>query len=364
MLARFGLEAGEATSLFAALRGLIFADSFGMRQANIFLLAGVFLFQIGACTGVEGGTAELGMAEQAAASRLPGGPFVKGGQTAYFHDEGFAAGFFHTYDRMSFGPSDAPRKVHVFVPRSYETSGRRYPILYVNDGDTAFFRGGAAGKTWAFAEALEQLYASGRVPEVIVVAVHPLDREREYTHALAGPGRPCCAVDGYADYLRTRIKPFVDASYRTLPDAAHTVIVGSSHGGLAAFYAAGRHPETFGNVVAMSSSFWVGIDFGPASLGDLRRSELWRRTSSTYGGPNRPKVYLDWGLERSGGFHNEVIEAMATRQGRAMATLLRERGYREGDDLRVVEDSEGRHDEDSWRRRLPDALAFVLGPMM
>lgn len=335
-----------------------------MRQTKgIVVLAGVFLFQMSACSGTEGTAVETGTAEQAAAGRLPGGPFVKGGQGAYFHDEGSPAGFFHTYDRMSFGPGDAPRKVHVFVPRDYETSGRRYPVVYVNDGDTAFFPGGAAGKTWAFAEALEQLYASARVPQVLVVAVHPVDREREYTHALAGPGRPCCAVDGYADYLRTRIKRFVDASYRTIPDAAHTVVVGSSHGGLAAFYIAGRHPDAFGNVVAMSSSFWVGVDFGPASLGDLRGSELWRRMAPTYGGPSRPKVYLDWGLERAGGFHNQVIEAMATREGQAMATLLRERGYREGADLRAVEDPEGRHDEDSWRRRLPDALAFVLGQM-
>ena len=120
---------------------------------------------------------------------------------------------------------------------------------------------------------------------------------------------------------------------------------------------------TFGNVVAMSSSFWVGIDFGPASLGDLRRSELWRRTSSTYGGPNRPKVYLDWGLVRTGGAHNSLIEDRATVRGREMASLLASSyGYVKDKELFTVEDPQGEHEELSWKRRLGNALKLVLAP--
>lgn len=44
--------------------------------------------------------------------------------------------------------------------------------------------------------------------------------------------------------------------------SAVTAIIGSSHGGLAAFYIAASYPEKFGIVGAMSSSFGAGLDFG------------------------------------------------------------------------------------------------------
>ena len=250
--------------------------------------------------------------------------FRKGGQDAFFHDEGNSSGFFHTYDRLSLGRDDAPRKVHVFVPRDYEVSGKSYPVIYMNDGDTAFFAGGL-GKSWEMGNVLREAYAKKLAPEVIVVAVHSLAREREYTHVAWGPGRECCALDGYADYLALRLKPFIDSTYRTQRGSATTALVGSSHGGLAAFYTAMKHPRAFGTVVAMSSSFWVGVDASPLSLGDLAESELWRRTSRWLAAGARPRVYLDWGLVRSGGFQNSFVEAMATREGRAMAGLLRDR---------------------------------------
>ena len=297
---------------------------------------------------------EVSSSEQAATA------FDKGGQKAFFHDEGHSSGFFHTYDRLALGRSDSPRKVHVFVPRDYEVSGRTYPVVYMNDGDTAFFTGGL-GKSWDMANVLRDAYAKNLAPEAIVVAVHSLAREREYTHVAWGPGRECCGLDGYADYLALRLKPFIDANYRTQPSAATTAIVGSSHGGLAAFYTAIKHPRSFGAVVAMSPSFWVGVDLGPFSLGDLEKSELWRRTSTALAKGEGPRVYLDWGLVRSGGFHNDFVEAMATREGRAMAALLTKNGYRETANLRTVEDSSGSHEEESWKRRLPSALAFAFG---
>jgi enterochelin esterase-like enzyme len=37
-------------------------------------------------------------------------------------------------------------------------------------------------------------------------------------------------------------------------------IIGSSHGGLAAFHMALSHPTIFGIAICMSPSFWAGID--------------------------------------------------------------------------------------------------------
>ena len=284
--------------------------------------------------------------------------FVKGGQVAWFHDEGDSAGFFHTYDGLQVaGPNDTPRKVHVFVPRDYEDSADRYPVLYMNDGDTSFFPGGPVGKSWHVADVLKNLYDRRTIRPLIVVAVCPLNRDREYTHEPV-PDHDCCGLPGYADYLANHVKPFIDDNYRTASQPNQTTVLGSSHGGLAAFYTACCWPSRFGNSAAMSPSFWVGLD----SLGHfstpLSQSTLIQATSQTLRVEGtRPRIWLDWGLVHTNGFQNEFIERFAAIRGREMEQLLRdEYGYVLGQDLFAMEDPHGDHSEESWSRRLPLVL--------
>lgn len=291
--------------------------------------------------------------------------FTKGGQTAWFHDEGHSGGFFHTYDAFQIaGPQDVPRKVHLFIPRDYETSQEHYPVIYMNDGDTAFFPGGPVNKSWQMAEILSSLYATDQIRKVIVVAICPLNRDREYTHAPVY-NHDCCGVDAYASYVAQRVKPFVDQNYRTLPDAQNTMILGSSHGGLAAFYLATHYPDQFRLVGALSSSFWVGLDSMPLELPfvrSLRSSQLMDGARRTLQDRSKPlKIYLDWGLVRSGGYHNSFIEERATVRGREMRDLLNhEFGYQMNQTLFVVEDPSGEHTEEAWSRRMPHVLKLFF----
>jgi Putative esterase len=291
--------------------------------------------------------------------------FTKGGQIAWFHDQGHSGGFFHTYDAFQVaGGEDTPRKVHVFLPRDYETSAARYPVIYMNDGDTAFFRGGAVNKSWYMAEAISELYRKNQLRSVMVVAVCPLNREYEYTHAPVA-GRPFGGLEGYAHYLAHPVKGFIDSHYRTIADAGNTMILGSSHGGLAAFYTAARYPDRFHLVGALSSSFWVGLDSQPLGLPfvrSLRSSKLLEMAQPTLqDAEKRLKIYLDWGLIRSGGVHNAFIEERATARGREMRDLLQGFGYRINETLWAVEDPQGDHTEDAWARRVPEVLRWFYG---
>jgi enterochelin esterase-like enzyme len=288
-------------------------------------------------------------------------PMKLAGQDAWIHDEKSPAGYFHTYDAIALGGTS--RKVHVFLPRSYPSYAggcRRYPVVYMNDGNTAFFPG-SVGKTWDVQGVLTDGYAAKLFEEVIVVAVHPLERDREYTHAPWLAGRSCCEVSAYATYLAEAMKPFIDGAYRTRTSAKDTTIVGSSHGGLAAFHVASTRPSVFGNAVAMSSSFWAGLD-EVTTGGPLSSSALMLAA-----GPGlskaKPRLYLDWGLVRTGGVHNSVIEDRATSRGSEMAALLTSSyGYTKDKTLFTVEDPQGEHDELSWKRRLGHALSLVLAP--
>ena len=177
-------------------------------------------------------------------------------------------------------------------------------------------------------------------------------------------------LDRYAHCVADCIKPFMDRFYKTLPDPKSTMVLGSSHGGLAAFYIANCRPTAFGFAAALSPSFWVGLDDGsffpwvkPSLHATVEKSELVERVKHTLSdGRQRPRLYLAWGLVRAGGASNACIEERATARCREMVALLQHRyGYRMGDELVVYEDPEGRHDEQSWARQAPKVLEFFLG---
>lgn len=288
--------------------------------------------------------------------------FWLGGQQAWFHDSGFGYGFFHTYDGLkACGDSDAPRKVHVFLPRDYEARQRRYPVVYMQDGDTTFWPGGAANKSWRVGQTLTTLQAQGAIEPVIIVAITPLDREYEYTHTSWAPGRASGGAQVYADYVADCVKPFIDANYYTDAKTGRTAIVGSSHGGLLAFYAATRRPDRFGLAGALSPSLWAGIDSlatgwlaneQQRDLEGLRRSSLVQPVRALLSSARHPKLWIDWGLAREGGFHNSIIEKLATKRSKDMVALLQqEHGYEVNKDLFWHEDRIGGHDEDAWAYR-------------
>ena len=287
----------------------------------------------------------------ASLSAWAGQPFFKGGQQGWYHDDGIEGGFFHTFDSFQVaGSADQPRKIHLFLPRYYEQSQQRYPVVYFNDGQTAFYKGGLGNRTLDIAQLVSKLYSAEQLQQVIVVAVSPLNRNIEYTHKPVA-GQNCCGVEQYTQYMANAVKPFIDANYRTLRAPKDTLIAGASHGGLAAFYMAMRRPDAFGNVLSQSGSFWVGLDSAAlgAFLKPLKTSALLKMAAATLNNAAvRPKIYLDWGLVRDGGFHNSFVEERATARGRELDQLLQENfGYVQNVNLKTVEDVAGVHDETS-----------------
>ncbi len=203
-----------------------------------------------------------------------------------------------------------------------------------------------------------------------VVAVAPIERDYEYTHAPVW-GKNWGGLDDYSHYLAVDIKGFIDSNYRTINNPEQTLVLGASHGGLAAFYTAVKYPEQFRCVAALSPSFWVGLDSAvdlstvllSGFFGELEHSLLWSLTAKTLSNPEqRLKIYLDWGLIRDGGFHNSFMEQRATIRGNEMRSLLINKfNYQENQDLFIVEDSLGQHWEESWSARVENVLQIFYG---
>jgi len=273
-----------------------------------------------------------------------------GGQLAWRHD-GNSYGFFHTFDALNL--EGDTRKVHVFVPHSYDSEKtKRYPVIYMNDGHTAFWAGGLTADSWEAQNTLAMLAEKNEIQEVIVVAVHPRDRTYEYTHSKWDDANVYGGLHQYIQYVSERVKPFIDKSYRTIPDASQTTIIGASFGGLAAFFIGNSHPEQFGIIGACSPSFWAGEDF--------LQDSTWQRgapiENTTVGkllankkfeeGISRPKIWIDWGQP------DNIFEVPVIERCQEMLKVLQNSfDYELNKNLFFFEDSIGGHSEAAWRFR-------------
>ena len=275
---------------------------------------------------------------------------------AWYHDEGHNSGYFHTYDALVLeSDRDLPRKIHVFLPRDYGEHDRPYPVVYMNDGNITFWPDGLSPYSWEVPKTLEELYKNEIIQRVIIVAIHPLDRSHEYLHVKEFSGwleKEGGGLSTYADYL-VRLKHFIDRSYNTLRENKFTTIVGSSHGGLAAFYTGCIYGQYFGKVAALSPSFWAGGVFNLRDTPLIAAVDKYLRPDNI----NRPQIGIDWGCKLSGGFHNLFIEQLARLWSKKMVKLLQsDYDYVLNENLFKYADSIGGHDERAWAYR----FSFIL----
>lgn len=151
------------------------------------------------------------------------------------------------------------RRIWIYLPPDYSTSTKKYPVVYMQDAQNLFNDATSFSGEWKIDETLNQLFSEGN-PEAIVVGIENGGAERlnEYSpwkNAKYGGGKG----DAYTEFLAKTLKPYIDKSYRTLPQAKNTALIGSSMGGLISFYAGLKYPEKFGKLGIFSPSFWFNF---------------------------------------------------------------------------------------------------------
>ncbi|OWP64181.1 alpha-dextran endo-1,6-alpha-glucosidase [Hymenobacter amundsenii] len=151
------------------------------------------------------------------------------------------------------------RRVWVYLPNDYATApNKRYPVLYMHDGQNVFDACTSFSGEWGVDETLSRLQEQGLdATGSIVVAVDNGGAERlnemsPWKNAQYGGGQG----DEYVDFMVLTLKPYVDAQYRTLTGREFTGVAGSSMGGLISTYAALKYPLVYGKVGAFSPAFW------------------------------------------------------------------------------------------------------------
>ncbi|NUO02954.1 MAG: hypothetical protein HUU01_20285 [Saprospiraceae bacterium] len=228
------------------------------------------------------------------------------------------------------------RRIAALLPHDYDHTNRRYPVLYLQDGQNLFDDYAPFG-SWGVDKKLAELAEKG-LGNVIVIAI---DHASEARIAEFTPSYPTRLGIGegkkYARFLKETLKPYVDANFRTLPDREHTGIGGSSMGGLISIYAGLMFPEVYSKLMIFSPSLWVAPNIHFHS-GNLKTS---------YG----TKIYLYGGGAESAG--------MAPSLKRIKETL-EQQGQGSNMDIRLVIDPRGRHNEARWGKEFPRAIKWLF----
>jgi predicted alpha/beta superfamily hydrolase len=230
------------------------------------------------------------------------------------------------------------RKLIIYLPPSYnENTSKRYPVLYMHDGQNLFDASTSAfGTEWRVDETINAAVRNGLMDEVVVVGIYnTTNRIWEYT--------PCCdasygggGADTYERFVIDTVRPYINQTYRTLTTKENTAIMGSSLGGLVSCYIARRNPTVFSKTGCMSSSFWWNAEAFTVQV-----------EQATGKVPTR--VYLDAGTSNDG-----------LTQTQRMDAALRADGYVQGVDLNFVIAQGASHNEASWAARIGTPLSFLF----
>ena len=218
------------------------------------------------------------------------------------------------------------RRVYVYTPPDYTTSGEAYGLLVVFDG-------------WAYIHMvptptiLDNLLTQGMIPPLVAVLPDSLDQK---TRSRELPCHPA-----FVEFLLQELLPWVHSRYHVTNDPAQTIVAGSSYGGLAAAFAALQAPDHFGKVLSQSGGFWWDKD------AEDHISQEWL-TRQFMAHPRLPlNFYIEVGLKEDG----DMVSS-----NRHLRDVLVLKGYE-------VDYAEfhGGHDYICWRGSFADGLLKLIG---
>ena len=229
------------------------------------------------------------------------------------------------------------RRIWIYLPKDYETSHKKYKVMYLQDAQNLFDDATSYAGEWQVDETLNKIFEkTGK--SLIVVGIDNGGEKRieelsPYKNAKYGGGNG----DNYVKFIVETLKPFIDKNYRTKPQRKFTTIGGSSLGSLISVYAAVKYPETFGKVLAFSSAFWFNA------------KELNEFISSSKVNLKQQKYYFIQGKHEDEDMEeqtNRVIENLKSKNVKSQNIFLKI-------------DEDGKHNEMYWRREFEGAVLWL-----
>lgn len=227
------------------------------------------------------------------------------------------------------------RRIWIYFPPDYETSGASYPVLYMHDGQNLFDASTSFAGEWEVDETLNNLAAQGKHVPIVVGIDNGSERIAEYT-PWTNPDYGGGDGDKYMQFIVETLKPYIDQHYHTLPDRENTGIMGSSLGGLISHYGSIKYQEIFSKAGLFSPSYWFS-------------DNIWSFTQNT-GKQQHMQFYQLCGTNEGG----DVVTEM-----QRMNDSLVSMGFGQDNIFNKVV-AGGQHNEKLWREAFGEAYLWLF----
>ncbi len=150
------------------------------------------------------------------------------------------------------------KRIWIYLPKGYQMSDKKYPVLYMHDGQDVFDEATSSGRLGPLEWGVDEVMDQSENPCIVVAIEHHEDKDGRQREYYIHPNADFPEVYGraYLDFIVNTLKPYIDRYYRTLPGKATTWMAGGSMGGLITLYAGLMYPDVFGGLGVMSPSIW------------------------------------------------------------------------------------------------------------
>lgn len=132
------------------------------------------------------------------------------------------------------------RELLIATPQGYGNNDKKYPVLYLLDGKTHFAHA---------TNTVNYLTRFGAIPDLIVVAVVNIDRNRDFTPVSVKQRPTTGGAEKFMTFIKEELIPYINKNYST---SGFNIIMGHSLGGVFASYALLHHPNVFDAYIAVS----------------------------------------------------------------------------------------------------------------
>ncbi|MES2778574.1 MAG: alpha/beta hydrolase-fold protein [Bacteroidota bacterium] len=229
------------------------------------------------------------------------------------------------------------RRVWIYLPNDYTSQPqKRYPVLYMQDGQNVFDVITSYAGEWEADETLSGKQTNGDKGCIVVAVDHGgtsrIDEYSPYNNPKYGGGQG----EAYCDFIAHTLKHYIDSAYRTKSEREFTAIAGSSVGGLISFYTAVTYPEIFSKAGIFSPSFWFSDTLYAYVENQPKNGSM--------------KFYFMSGTTES----QDMVTDMEH-----MIDLLKTKGYTDAE-LKLVTKEDGQHSEWFWKREFGDCYDWLF----
>lgn len=265
----------------------------------------------------------------------------------------------------AFDAETGPR-IRVWLPPGHAESDQAHRALYMLDGQFAF-SGDSDGTNFAADTRVARLMAAGTIGSTVIVAIDNLGDNRflqympQTLYDRADPevratieremnrvGATSLVSADLVQFLEKRLKPHVDAHYRTSADRRDTAIFGASMGGVMSGAIFVEAQRSFGRGACMSPNWPI---YDERMIDHPSLPMLWAAYFAELGAPEGRRLWLDHGTQM-------MDAGMAPHQD-AIRDTLKGLGWRAGCNLQARVYEAG-HAFAETASQMDDVLAFLL----